>query len=135
MHTQPNICFNLKTAEKLSRKAIVAKWNAESNCGKSDLAIITKSIGNEKYTEPPKGSGLIWSDYKGYKKYPDYETAIREFCRQTRIYTDKQGLKTLDKITNQWTPPSENKTSQHLNDIVSAMRKIYARQYYASKAR
>lgn len=106
---------------------LVAKWNAESNCGKAGIAVKTKSVGNIRYT-PPAKNAVSYTNYKGFRSYVTIEEAIEDFCRLTRQYNEKRGLSTVGQITSVWTPKTENKVDQHQEVILSLMRNMYRHQ-------
>lgn len=106
---------------------LVAKWNAESNCGKRGIAAKTKSIGNIRYT-PPKPHSVPYTNYDGFRSYATWSDAITDFCQVTRFYHEEKHLSTIEEITRVWTPSSENNTNRHQELVLGLMRRMYRHQ-------
>ena len=120
--TLPSLIIEISARYGVAPELVTGLWQAESGCGKKGPAVITKSIGNEKYFTAPTDQATTYSrhiarDGTGYKKYPNFETAIRSACKELQRYAQVKGRRTLATVAYTWSPPSENITEQHIANI------------------
>lgn len=101
-------------------------FRRESSFGTKGLAVKTKGIGNIRYTPPPKGSEIRYSNYKGFRSYPTWEDGIKDFFRLVSSKTYAAGGRhTIADVIDVYAPASENDTAAYKKGTAGYIKELF----------
>lgn len=110
---------------------IVAVFRAESNYGTKGRAVENKSVGNIRYTPPKRG--INYSNNNGFRKYGSWEDGIKDFCQLISQGAPYRKLLSLSEILQTYSPPKENETNRHIENIQTTMNQLREMQNQQGK--
>jgi hypothetical protein len=104
----------------------LAFFRKESTWGTKGLATKNKAIGNIRFT-PTSGSGVKYTNYKGFRKYEAWEHGIQDWfwLISSKNYAGG-GKVSLEKIISKYSPASDmNDPAGYQRLVVSYLNELY----------
>ncbi len=100
---------------KINPLLVLYMWKVESLYGTKGIAVITKSIGNERsYSKDPN------KNFKGFAMYDSFEEALKATL-ETLERLKKPTRGRIENLIKYWAPPQENETQLYVNTVKKAI--------------